>query len=58
MEKVSRTKVAGLCLSLKIQLCFPLQDQDPFVFGLVVPEVRRAGMPGGDDAFNGQAGSF
>lgn len=42
-------------LSLKIQLCFPLQDQDPFGFGLAVPEIQGAGVPGGDYALNGQA---
>lgn len=34
------------------------EKQHPFVFGLLVPEARRARLAVGDDAFQPQAGAF
>ena len=40
----------------ELQVRFALQHDDPFTLVLVVPETRRAALPGGHDAFDPHAG--
>jgi len=44
-------RFSARCFIGKTQACFALQEQHPFAFRLVVPEVRRAALAGRNDAF-------
>ena len=51
IEKISGLQMTARCFIGKTQACFALQEQHPFAFRLVVPEVRRAALAGRNDAF-------
>lgn len=57
MEEIPGDEVTDPGFSFKGQPCLPLEQQHPFAPGLVVPEIRRTGLAGGDDALDAQAGA-
>lgn len=55
VEAVAGAQVAGLGFVGKAQASRALQQHDPFALRLVVPEIRRAGLAGRNDALDGEA---